>query len=78
MSKTQREALLESFRRDIAVLKIFAQAKPAPNPYVLRLYEAFEETKKSLAFVAERIIFSLANCLRDFENLPPECISEVG
>ena len=77
MPKTQREAFLESFRRDISTLRAYSQAKPAPNLYVLRLYEVFEETKKSIAFVAERVVFSLGNILRDFENLPPERIREV-
>jgi hypothetical protein len=38
-NKTQREALLEAFRKDIATLKQFAAAKPSPCPHVLRLFQ---------------------------------------
>lgn len=40
LAKTQKEALLEAFRREIATLKQFAQAKPMPCPSVLRLFQA--------------------------------------
>ena len=52
LNKTSREALYEAMRREIAILKQFSQAKPAPNPNVLRLFQAFDESKKSLSFVA--------------------------
>mmetsp|Transcript_14076 Transcript_14076/g.33365 ORF Transcript_14076/g.33365 Transcript_14076/m.33365 type:complete len:379 (-) Transcript_14076:73-1209(-) len=69
MSKTQKEALFEAFRREVAVLKQFASAKPQPHPGLLRFFEGFEETKKCLAFVSERVVFSLHNALGHFENL---------
>lgn len=39
LAKTQKEALLEAFRREIAILKQFSQAKPMPCPSVLRLFQ---------------------------------------
>ena len=39
MNKTQKEALLEAFRREVSILKQFAAAKPAPNPNILRLFQ---------------------------------------
>jgi hypothetical protein len=51
-------------------LKQFSVAKPAPNPNILRFYQTFEETKKEMAFISERVVFSLANALGHSENLP--------
>jgi len=39
MNKTQKEALLEAFRREVSILKQFSAAKPAPNPNILRLFQ---------------------------------------
>lgn len=76
MSTTQRESLVASFRKDIAVLKQFSMAKPQPNPNVLRLYQVFEESKKMLAFCSERVVFSLGNALGHFDNLGPESLGQ--
>lgn len=57
-------------KQDIAALKQFSVAKPCPNPNVLRFFQTFEETKKEMAFVSERIVFSLANALGHSDNLP--------
>ena len=78
MERSSKEALFESVRRDIHVLKAFALSKPSPNPYVLHLYEALEETKKEFSFSTERVKFSLGNRFRDFTNLPPQSITEVS
>ena len=75
LSKTEKEALIESFRKEIAILKAFSAAKPEPCPYVLRLFEAIEESKKILAFVTERVHCSLGNLLKDFTNLPMDAQS---
>jgi len=40
------------------------------HPYILKIYDVLEENKKCLAFVAERVSFSLANALHRYQNLP--------
>jgi len=40
------------------------------HPSILKVLDVLEENKKCLAFVAERVSFSLANALHRFQNLP--------
>ncbi|EWM23795.1 protein kinase [Nannochloropsis gaditana] len=64
LPKNEREQLLDIFRKDIRALR------ELNHPYILKIYDVLEENKKCLAFVAERVSFSLANALHRYQNLP--------
>ena len=62
VDKALREQVLVIMRREIKVLEGMSERK---HPSVVRLVESFEETKKLLAFVTERVACSLADAIGD-------------
>merc|ERR1712185_824245 len=69
-------------KKEVAALKALSKGADGASapPGVLRLYEAIEESKKELAFVAERVLCSLGNAThRDWRgveaaNVPRELL----
>lgn len=60
VDKALREQVLVILRRELKVLEGMSTRK---HPSVVQLIESFEETKKLIAFVTERVSCSLANAL---------------
>ena len=62
-AKFVRDAVFEIMKKEVAALKALSKGADGASapPGVLRLYEAIEESKKELAFVAERVLCSLGN-----------------
>lgn len=65
VDKALREQVLVILRREIKVLESMSERK---HPSVLRLIESFVESKKLLAFVTERVTFSLADAIGEGTN----------
>lgn len=60
VDKALREQVLVILRREVKVIEGMSTRK---HPSVVRLIESFEETKKLLAFVTERVSCSLADAI---------------
>lgn len=72
--KDVQERIIDIMRTDMKTLRVLR------HPHVLKVEHVFEETKRSLAFVTEKIICSLANARKRFDhvgNVTPEVL-EVG
>ncbi|CAM9452680.1 unnamed protein product, partial [Ectocarpus sp. 12 AP-2014] len=74
VDKALREQVLVILRRELKVLEGMAARK---HPSVVRHIESFEETKKLLAFVTERVSCSLADAIGESPvgALPPAAAS---
>lgn len=73
VDKALREQVLVILRREVKVLEGMAARK---HPSVVRHIESFEETKKVLAFVTERVSCSLADAIGEGPStLPPAAAS---
>ena len=74
VDKALREQVLVILRRELKVLEGMSTRK---HPSVVRLIEAFEETKKLLAFVTERVSCSLADAIGEgaSDSLSPQVAS---
>jgi SCY1-like protein 2 len=64
IDKKDHEALLKILRKDIKSMKTLH------HPHCLRVIDTFDENRKMLGFVTERVFCSLANAFKDFRNLP--------
>jgi hypothetical protein len=57
----EREQLIDIYRRDLRAYQ--SQTHTLTHPNILKIHQVMEENKKCLAFVAERVLFSLSNAL---------------
>jgi SCY1-like protein 2 len=64
VDRKDHEALLNILRNDIK------QLKTLHHPHILRVIDTFDENRKLLGFVTERVFCSLSNAFKDFRNLP--------
>ncbi|CAI5737851.1 unnamed protein product [Peronospora farinosa] len=73
-SKEAQERVLEILRQEMKTLRVLR------HPHVLKVEEVYEESRRSLCFVTERITCSLANACKNFTNIvnvTPEVL-EIG
>lgn len=73
-NKEAHERILEVLRHDMKTLRLLR------HPHVLKVEEVFEESRRSLSFVTERVVCSLANANKNFTNVAnvtPEVL-EIG
>ncbi|KAH9091922.1 hypothetical protein Ae201684P_011463 [Aphanomyces euteiches] len=69
-----KERVLDVLRQDMKTLRVLR------HPQILKIEEVFEETRKTLSFVTERVTCSLANACKNFTNIgnvTPEVL-EIG
>ncbi|KAF0696235.1 Aste57867_12993 [Aphanomyces stellatus] len=69
-----KERVLDVLRQDMKTLRLLR------HPQILKIEEVFEETRKTLSFVTERVTCSLANACKNFANIgnvTPEVL-EIG
>lgn len=72
--KEHQERILEVLRQEMKTLRLLR------HPHVLKVEEIFEESRRTLAFVTERVTCSLANACKNFTNVAnvtPEVL-EIG
>ncbi|CCI10403.1 unnamed protein product [Albugo candida] len=72
--KEDQERYLDILRSEIKTLRVLR------HPHVLKVVEAFEESRRTLSFVTERVTCSLANACKNFNNVTnvlPEVL-EIG
>ncbi|KAJ0392626.1 hypothetical protein P43SY_011415 [Pythium insidiosum] len=62
-SKSEQERYLEVLRQEMRVLRVLR------HPHVLKVEEVFEESRRTLSFVTERVTCSLANACKNFTNV---------
>ncbi|KAL4159441.1 hypothetical protein PRNP1_000018 [Phytophthora ramorum] len=73
-SKEAQDRVLEILRQEMKTLRVLR------HPHVLKVEEVFEESRRSLCFVTERVTCSLANACKNFTNVAnvtPEVL-EIG
>ncbi|OWZ04502.1 SCY1 protein kinase [Phytophthora megakarya] len=73
-SKEAQDRVLEILRQEMKTLRVLR------HPHVLKVEEVFEESRRSLCFVTERVTCSLANACKNFTNIAnvtPEVL-EIG
>ncbi|KAF1784199.1 Armadillo-type fold [Phytophthora cactorum] len=73
-SKEAQDRVLEILRQEMKTLRVLR------HPHVLKVEEVFEESRRSLCFVTERVTCSLANACKNFTNIgnvTPEVL-EIG
>ncbi|CEG49390.1 scy1 protein kinase [Plasmopara halstedii] len=73
-NKDVQDRVLEILRQEMKTLRLLR------HPHVLKVEEVFEESRRSLCFVTERITCSLANACKNFTNITnvtPEVL-EIG
>ncbi|CAH0482996.1 unnamed protein product [Peronospora belbahrii] len=73
-SKEAQDRVLEILRHEMKTLRVLR------HPHVLKVEEVFEESRRSLCFVTERVTCSLANACKNFTNIvnvTPE-VFEIG
>ncbi|TMW57020.1 hypothetical protein Poli38472_002945 [Pythium oligandrum] len=61
--KEDQERYLDVLRQEMRVLRLLR------HPHVLKVEEVFEESRRTLSFVTERVTCSLANACKDFTNI---------
>ncbi|OQS06542.1 kinase [Thraustotheca clavata] len=69
-----KERILDVLRHDMKTLRVLR------HPQILKMEEVFEESRKTLSFVTERVTCSLANACKNFTNVlnvTPEVL-EIG
>ncbi|RHY95335.1 hypothetical protein DYB35_008381 [Aphanomyces astaci] len=69
-----KDRVLDVLRQDMKTLRVLR------HPQILKIEEVFEETRKTLSFVTERVTCSLANACKNFANVAnvtPEVL-EIG
>lgn len=72
--KEHQERVLEVLRQEMKTLRLLR------HPHVLKVEEVFEESRRTLSFVTERVTCSLANACKNFTNVAnvtPEVL-EIG
>lgn len=72
--KETQERVLEVLRQEMKTLRVLR------HPHVLKVEEVFEESRRTLSFVTERVTCSLANANKNFTNVAnvtPEVL-EIG
>ncbi|KAF1331504.1 Scy1 protein kinase, partial [Globisporangium splendens] len=72
--KEHQERYLEVLRQEMKTLRLLR------HPHVLKVEEVFEESRRTLSFVTERVTCSLANACKNFTNVAnvtPEVL-EIG
>ncbi|KAF4316980.1 hypothetical protein BBO99_00005448 [Phytophthora kernoviae] len=72
--KEEQERVLEVLRQEMKTLRLLR------HPHVLKVEEVFEESRRSLSFVTEKVTCSLANACKNFNNIAnvtPEVL-EIG
>ena len=73
VSKSDKEQLLDIFRKDLQALK------EINHPFIIKILDSFEEnTKRLIAFATEPFIGSLGNLMGKYYNLPqqiPACVA---
>ncbi|GLD96522.1 hypothetical protein PINS_up005205 [Pythium insidiosum] len=62
-NKSEQERYLEVLRQEMRVLRVLR------HPHVLKVEEVFEESRRTLSFVTERVTCSLANACKNFTNV---------
>lgn len=73
-NRESHERILEVLRHEMKTLRLLR------HPHVLKVEEVFEESRRTLSFVTERVVCSLANANKDFTNVAnvtPEVL-EIG
>ncbi|POM64438.1 Protein kinase, partial [Phytophthora palmivora] len=73
-SKEAQDRVLEILRQEMKTLRVLR------HPHVLKVEEVYEESRRSLCFVTERVTCSLANACKNFNNITnvtPEVL-EIG
>uniref|UniRef100_A0AAV1VD63 Protein kinase domain-containing protein n=1 Tax=Peronospora matthiolae TaxID=2874970 RepID=A0AAV1VD63_9STRA len=73
-TKVAQDRVLEILRQEMKTLRVLR------HPHVLKVEEVFEESRRSLCFVTERVTCSLANACKNFTNIlnvTPEVL-EIG
>lgn len=61
--KEDQERYLDIMRQEMKTLRVLR------HPHVLKVEEVFEESRRSLSFVTERVTCSLANACKNFTNV---------
>lgn len=72
--KEHQERVLEVLRQEMKTLRLLR------HPHVLKVEEVYEESRRTLSFVTERVTCSLANACKNFTNVAnvtPEVL-EIG
>ena len=72
--KEIQDRIMDIMRTDMKTLRLLR------HPHVLKVEEVFEETKRLLSFVTEKVVCSVANACKQFDNVgnvTPE-IMEIG
>ncbi|RLN82429.1 hypothetical protein BBJ28_00012372 [Nothophytophthora sp. Chile5] len=73
-NKEAQDRVLDVLRHEMKTLRLLR------HPHVLKVEEVFEESRRSLCFVTERVTCSLANACKNFTNIAnvtPEVL-EIG
>lgn len=73
-NKESQDRVLEVLRQEMKTLRLLR------HPHVLKVEEVYEESRRTLSFVTERIVCSLANANKNFTNVAnvtPEVL-EIG
>ncbi|KAE8962981.1 hypothetical protein PR001_g29525, partial [Phytophthora rubi] len=71
-SKEAQDHVPEVLRQEMKTLRVLR------HPHVLKVEEVFEDSRRSLCFVTERVTCSLANACKNFTNIVPDHRGRVG